>query len=236
MKKKVIAIPFAGGDKNSYNTLQKFIPKHLDFITLELPGRGNRIEEDLLGNIDEMANDLLCQITPLIKQNKYLIYGHSMGSTLGYELTKKILQFKLNTPDYLFFTGSGAPSIKQFNKKSELPKDKFWDALREMGGLSNEILDCEDLLEFYYPILKSDFKAFENYKYIRMNKPFLIPIHVCVGTEEIGEMQDKISLNSIRAWNNETSSFFSFDLLKGNHFFIFKNARIIAQKLSSMMR
>ena len=229
---KVIALPFAGGNKYSFNSIEKHVPKKIDWITLELPGRGNRFKESLLDKVDHMVDDLLSEIIPHIQKGNYIIYGHSMGTLLGYELTKRIIKNKLKPPMYLFFTGRGAPEFMRFkNKKSVLPKDIFWKEVNEMGGLPREFFDHDDLLDLYFPIMKSDFKAIEDYEFNSMENPFLIPIHVCMGDEEIGEEEDKTPMVSMKAWSKETSYSFSFELLKGDHFFILKHPKTIVQRI-----
>ena len=95
---KVIALPFAGGNKYSFNGIEKHVSKKINWITLELPGRGSRFKESLLDKIDHMVDDLLSQIMPHIQEGNYIIYGHSMGTLLGYELTKKITEKKSTDP------------------------------------------------------------------------------------------------------------------------------------------
>ncbi|MEP6804700.1 MAG: thioesterase domain-containing protein [Flavobacterium sp.] len=123
MKNKVIALPFAGGNKYSFSSIEKHVSKNVEWITLELPGRGSRFKESLLDRVDHIVDDLLIQIMPYIELGNYIIYGHSMGTLLGYELAKKITEKKLQRPMALFFTGRGAPGFSRFNnKKSILPK------------------------------------------------------------------------------------------------------------------
>ena len=55
-KNKIIAIPFAGGNRFSFKILEKYVPQDFDWITLESPGRGNRFSEKLLDNIDETGD------------------------------------------------------------------------------------------------------------------------------------------------------------------------------------
>ncbi|MFD2943343.1 thioesterase II family protein [Flavobacterium notoginsengisoli] len=234
-RNKIIALPFAGGNKYSFNKIEKYIPKNLNWITIESPGRGNRFKEGLLLKVDELVDDLLNQIIPLIKDSDYVIYGHSMGTLLGYELSKKIVQLGLKQPTCLFFTGRGGPGFSRFtSKKSILPTDDFWKEVEKIGGLPKEILECRELLDLFYPIMKSDFQAIEDYNYTMMEEPFTFPMYICMGKEEIGEGQEKTSLTDMKAWKNETSSDCTFELLEGDHFFIFQHAETIAQRISQI--
>jgi surfactin synthase thioesterase subunit len=231
---KIIALPFAGGSKYSYNILEKHIPSNVDWVTLDYPGRGSRFKESLLESVEEIVDDLLSKVIPLIQNDNYMIYGHSMGTLIGYELAKKIIQKNFKSPMGLFFTGRGAPGFDKFEeKKSLLPKSVFLEKINEIGGLPKEILEHEELMELYYPIIKSDFKAVENYEFLPMKKPFFIDMHICMGTKEIGEQKDKTPLASLKAWEKETYSSCSFELIEGGHFFIFRNSKIMAQKICS---
>jgi surfactin synthase thioesterase subunit len=229
---KIIAIPFAGGNKYSFSTLEKHVPKNIDWVTLELPGRGNRFTEPLLDSVGDMVDDLLNIIIPLIQEGCYMIYGHSMGTLLGYELVKKIIENRLKRPICLFFTGRGAPGFEKYkNKKSLLPKEIFWKEVNKMGGLPQEFFEHDDLLDLCFPIMKSDFKAIEDYEFYKMEKPFPIPINICMGNEEIGNEEEKTPLLSMKAWSMETSDSCSFELLKGDHFFILKHPKAIVERI-----
>lgn len=233
-KIRIIALPFAGGNRFSFNDIEKHISKKVEWITLELPGRGSRFKEGLLTDVNDMVADLLQKIIPHITEGgDYIIYGHSLGTLLGYELTKKIIEKDLKQPSCLFFTGRGAPGYERCSKKrSALPKDEFWEEINKIGGLPSDIFEHKDLLDMYYPILRSDFQAVEEYKFQEAEKQFSIPLHICMGEEEIGkEDDDKTPLESMKAWKNETNSPCTFDLLKGDHFFIFNNSKTIANKI-----
>ncbi|MGO4773550.1 thioesterase II family protein [Flavobacterium sp. W22_SRS_FK3] len=235
MRNKVIALPFAGGNKYSFNSIEKYISKNVEWITLELPGRGSRFKESLLDQVDHIVDDILIQMMPYIGHGNYIIYGHSMGTLVGYELAKKIAEKKLQQPLALFFTGRGAPGFRRFSsKKSILPTAAFWDEVNKIGGLPKEILECKELLDLYYPILKSDFKAIEDYNYLPMEVRFTFPIHIVMGKDEIGIGEEKTSLVGVKGWQNETSENCTFEFLEGDHFFIFKHAESIAKRISQI--
>lgn len=228
---KVIAIPFAGGNKYSYKVIQNELPTTTEWVTIELPGRGGRFTENLMDTIEVMVEDLFSQIQPHIVGGDYMLYGHSMGTLLGYELTKKLIDSNLKLPSCLYFTGRGAPSTLVEEKVSGYPRHLFWEKVNEKGGLPKEILQNKELLDMYYDILRSDFKAIENYTYTTYRKPFPIPIHVCMGTEEIGGGKDKTTVESIKNWGNETIYPIYTETLEGDHFFILRHPRAIAQKI-----
>lgn len=231
-KSKIIAIPFAGGNQYSFQKIQQYLSKGFEWVTLELPGRGGRFTEPLLNNVPDMVADLYRQIKKHIVSGDYMLYGHSLGTLLGYELMRRITEDGLKLPVCLFFTGRGAPSYNRFtSKKSVLAQVPFWEEVHKMGGMPKDFFSQQDLMDLYYPILRSDFKAVENYVYYEMNTPFSVPLYVIMGDEEIGEEAEKTPMREMKAWVNETNSKCSFEIIPGDHFFIFDNAKMTAQKI-----
>lgn len=225
-KVKVFAIPFAGGSKYSYRVLQNYLPSHFEWETLELPGRGSRMQEALQTDIMETAEDLFGQIRNRVNGEEYIIYGHSMGTLLGYELAKKIIDAGLSKPVCLFFTGRGAPSVKEEKKISDFERQSFWKEIKELGGLPEEILENEEMKDFFEPFLRADFKAVEEYKYQAMEKPFPVPLFIRTGSDEHLFWEDVIK------WQKETIFKISFKRLPGDHFFFLKQPEILTMQIA----
>ena len=56
---------------------------------VELAGRGRRMNEPLIDNMEEMVEDIYYSIKDYITE-PYAIFGHSMGGLLTYELCHKL--------------------------------------------------------------------------------------------------------------------------------------------------
>ena len=169
-----------------------------------------------------MADDLFSQIIPRLAE-PYCIYGHSMGSLLGYLITKKIMERRGNPPEHLFFSGRGGPSVryKRLNRHL-LPRDIFHDELRKLGGVTEDVLQNDMLMEFFEPILRADFGANDNFNYLQ-SAPFSIPITVFIGAQEHTTEQEAY------LWQKETTSTVKVHTMSGGHFFIFDHVAEILQ-------
>ena len=98
---------------------------------MELPGRGQRISEPLLSDIHKIVDDAFLQIKAHINI-PYAIYGHSLGTLLGFLLVKRILNENLQQPLHLFFSGRGGPSVQDKDKHIHaLPKKEFIKKLHD---------------------------------------------------------------------------------------------------------
>lgn len=229
-KTDLFCLPFAGGNKYSYREYIEKAPAFLNIIPLDYPGRGSRMREALPLDIDELVNDLFYQVSPQIGQQDYAIYGHSLGGLMTYLLTKKLLENGIKAPVHLFITGTTGPSALSRGEKKRhlLNKEDFIAEVRDLDGMPEEILNNEELLYYFEPILRSDFKISESYLHIE-SEPMDIPMTVITGTEEDMELAD------IELWQKETSHTVDFKRMPGKHFFIFQHAfkiiEIISRKL-----
>lgn len=229
MKKvNLFCIPFAGGSEYSYKPYQYKSPDLIQIRPLKLPGRGSRINEQLIVDLDILVEDTYSQIKNQLEK-PYAIFGHSMGSLLAYLLTIKIMENNHKLPFHLFLTGSRSPTERDSDiVRHKLPKNRFIEELNLLGGSPNEVLEDGEMLNFFEPILRADFQAIETYSkndFIKLD----IPITVIIGAEE------KTTYEEAAAWSKLSNRTCETIQFPGNHFFIFdyveKILEIFADKL-----
>ncbi len=212
-KTQLFLLHFGGGNCYSYQFLKPHVLPDFDFLPLELPGRGKRIQEQLLSNDLEAVQDLVSQILTLRNNDPFLIFGHSMGASLGLRVTKKLEELG-DPPTRLIVAGNAGPGTeKEDLRRSEMTDEAFKNELRALGGVSNEILNNEDIFSFFAPIMRSDFRLLENSEKLSSNFKIRIPLVAVMGDKEE-------SAGEIQNWKNFTSNDFKYYLLPGNHFFI----------------
>ena len=225
----VFCLPFAGGNKYSYRDYKEKAPSSINFISLEYPGRGARIKEPLISDTGKLVEDLYNNIISKVDKD-YAIYGHSLGALISYLLTRRLVNKGHRAPIHLFVSGTTGPSSNSRSEKKRhlLPKKEFIQELKDLKGMPDEILNNDELLEYYEPILRSDFKASENYIY-QSCEPLNIPITVITGNEEDMEEED------IKLWQKETKHIIDFKRFPGNHFFIYNYAKEIVQIITNKL-
>lgn len=224
----LFCLPYAGGSKYSLFFLRKVLPPTINCHFLEYGGRGSRIKEEFAENILGIVDDVYEQIVPRL-DSPYALYGHSMGAKVAYLLAQRIRKEGKRAPLHLFISGTDAPSVpykKPF--RHLLPKDEFLIAIQEIGGMPDEVLQHKELLEYFEPILRADFRASETYEH-EAHKPLKIPITVMVGDKEEMEEAD------ILEWQSETVLPIRLYKFPGNHFFIFKHEKEIGKIIESTL-
>jgi external thioesterase TEII len=222
---KIIAFTFAGGSRYSF---QMFSKKISHFIVEEYPGRGLRVKEKLLTEIDMIIEDLLPKVIKEIETTKeYIIYGHSMGALIGFLICHRLQELEIKSPLKLVVSGRNDPSLKRDKKIADLPNIQFWEEVIKIGGIPDELKKHPELIDFYVPILKADFKAIEEYHYEKSEK-LKVPIDVFYGKSE------GISENEIEGWKNHSTEKVVLNSLEGNHFFIYNNESFFVNYFESL--
>ncbi|WP_215907196.1 thioesterase II family protein [Kordia aestuariivivens] len=225
---QLFLLPFAGGNRFSYDFLIKKLKTNTSNIKcypLELPGRGRRFGEKLARDKKLAIDDYLHQLTKLRDKTPYIIYGHSMGATLGLSIIKR-MEEKNDAPLQFIATGNAGPKIKEENedkpstKKHLLNDEKFKKALRKLGGIPDEILENEELYSFFSSILRADFQILEEGGNADQSIIINTPIYALMGDQEK-------SVKHINNWQKFTNTSFKAQVLTGNHFFIHEHTETL---------
>ena len=230
----LIGIPYAGGGKYSFNEFKPHLSKRgIELLTLELPGRGKRVMEPLLTDLSAMVDDLFMQLQPYLDKN-YILYGHSMGGTLGNYLIHRVKDEGLSLPLLFMATGCAAPKYKKYDTlMHKLGHIALKEELRKLGGFPEEVLASDELMEFILPIMRADLTALENWKDNRSDC-YEVPLYILSGTNE------KIDDQQVEGWREETTGDFNSLKLEGNHFFILKHyptlAKILDENIKSFLK
>ena len=145
----------------------------------------------------------------------YALFGHSMGARIAFEFAREMRRRQLLSPVRLCVTGANAPQTTNFKPPyiHQLPDDELFAFLREFGGPEEFFHDIE-LQKFFIPLLRSDFKAAESYRY-HHEPPLSCPISVWGGTDDIFT-----TLSGLEAWQEQTTADFQLRIINGPHQFI----------------
>lgn len=226
----LFCLPYAGGSETIYYKWKRYIDPLIKLETIELKGRGRRYNEGFYETLDEAVEDILKNIKDKIMDDEYAIYGHSMGSLLAYELYYKIYNENVKMPKHIFFSGYKPPGISRMEKQIYLlPDEKFIKEVVELGGTPQEVIDNEEFLKLFTPILRNDFKMLEKYIYKEKKEKIQCDISILNGKE------DDITLEELLAWKNHGDKGFKVYNFEGDHFFINTNVENITKIINTTL-
>ena len=224
----LFCLPFAGGGASAYSTWIKKLSDGITVCPIQLPGREERIMEKPYTDMKLMLEDLMEEIESAI-QWRYSLWGHSMGGKIVYELEKH-LENKGYQAQYLFVSGSRIPSIPEPNPIYHLPDEAFKRELQRFEGTPKEIMENQELLKIFLPMLRADFTMDETY-YTERQEKIHAPIIAFAG------MEDKEATPSdIKKWENYTDQYFQYFLFKGGHFYIREKEIEVIDKLNAILK
>ncbi len=224
-KKQVFLIHFAGGNCYSFEFLRPYV-QDVEFIPLELPGRGRRVNEPLINNFEAAAKDLFTQIMQKVVTDNYVIFGHSLGAILSLKLAH-MLDAAEKKPRAIIVSGNPGPGFQNNKKRYLLTREDLMKELKELGGMPLEFFLVEDLFNFFEPIIRADFELVEGDSFSQLG-PVNVPIYAVLGTNEH-------FVKHIDNWGNFTKTSFEREILEGNHFFIFDHPQRLSQIIESQL-
>ena len=227
MKPQLFLLHFAGGSTYSFDFLKKHMDPSLEFIALELPGRGKRYDEIPLKTLNESIEDYFFQIKNMRNKKPFMIYGHSMGASLGLLLTAKLEAIN-DAPSHLIVSGNAGPGVKEEQEivcYHKLDDIQFKEKLKELGGMPVEVLDDEELYNHFAPIIRSDFECLDSLHQMQDAIQINTNLYAIMGDEE--ETSSKIE-----NWRRFTNGEFQNKIVKGNHFFIYDHPKELVNILT----
>ncbi|WP_353573160.1 thioesterase domain-containing protein [Candidatus Albibeggiatoa sp. nov. BB20] len=214
----LFTLPFAGGNFYSYRAFQAHLPPQIKMRPLEPPGRGRRIAESLLPDLEDMADDAFFKLQKHDLSKPYIIYGHSMGGLIAYLLIQRLQIHNVALPLHFIVSGRRSPDKPYHHIYHTLSPNEFIQWLKTLGGLPQTILDSDELMQLVTPIIQTDFQATETFNYQQRPRIKLeVPITAFYGTDE------DISEQEMYNWYQESTQTVQLEKLIGDHFFIFQS-------------
>lgn len=230
--KKIFCFPHAGGGASFFKELSESLNReNLEVISIQLPGKENRITEDPYENLDDTIIYLYKVISDFLYQNPCDFYflGHSMGSVICYELSLYLFNKNQQLPKHLFLSSFPSPNNHEISNKLLTDSDVI-SKLKNLNGTPHKILERKEFLDVFLPAIKADFNIVNSYgrKEPSLNLP--VPITAFLGSN------DTVTSKEILDWKYYTSKNFKYQIFKGDHFYIKDNIDTISESILSCIQ
>ncbi len=228
---RLYCLPYAGGLAGSYLKWNPYLADFIELVPIELAGRGRRREESAYGSFRAAIRDLYAQIRSSMDAKPYAIYGHSMGALMAYELGLTLERSPLPNPEHIFFSGHKPPHLTNGSKNlHRLGDDEFKKAIMAIGGTPSEVFQDRELVEFFLPILRADYRMIETHVHEAPLERLDCDISVFFGIQD--RLMQPEDAHAWRSYTQEACQLYEFD---GGHFFIHHQIQPVVEKINQIL-
>lgn len=211
---RLFCFPYAGGGASVFSNWSKVFPQNIGIYPIQYPGRENRIIEEPIEKMEVLISEIFNSIKKYLVGTDFILFGHSLGTKVIYELTLKIEKELNITPKAIIISAGKAPFYKEKKPIYYLNDEKFINELKRFSGTPEEVLSNKEVMEIFLPMLRADFKIDETYCKKNVEK-INVPILGFMGTKD-----NELTLEELRGWKNVTTKHFSYRMIEGGHMFI----------------
>lgn len=222
----------AGGSHLLYRGWPEHFPQDWELCLLEAPGRGQLQALPLINDCDRLVDYFRTAITPLLDR-PFGFFGHSMGSLISYQLTRRLHHEGEPLPNWLGVSAYGAPrgEAGADGRPHLMSDDELRCWLRNVGGSAPQLLDSDDIWHKFAPVFRNDFELLDTWAPPRHPEPLPVPLSV------FGGRRDKLSgEDRLLSWRAFTTRFRGLERYEGDHFYLMNQRRPLAAAIIAAMR
>nr|CTQ88805.1 Thioesterase in siderophore biosynthesis gene cluster [Kibdelosporangium sp. MJ126-NF4] len=209
-----MCLPFAGAGASFYHPWTVAAGDRPRVVALQLPGRERRIDEEPYRDVHAAVDGLLHDLLGQLSDSRVVLFGHSLGAVLAYELAHRLAVLPDVEVVRLFASGSTEPHTPRPGRATGLDDDAFVAQVRQFAGFSDEALDDEEMRELILPTLRADVQMHEGYV-PSTDVPLPAPI-----TALRGDSDSLVSADQAAGWAKVTSRDFTYTEVPGGHMYL----------------
>ncbi|HEX6501155.1 MAG TPA: thioesterase domain-containing protein [Micromonosporaceae bacterium] len=202
----------AGGTAALYRAWPNLMPRFVEPIAVQLPGRADRLRERPFDAMSPLVDTLVEVLEPLLDQ-PFAFFGLSMGARVAWVLSHRLRDRAMPMPTALFVASTAAPEFREGLADWNVDDEVLIEYLRRMGGTPPELFAAPELLASLLPTLRADLTLVDTFRF-RPETPLDVPIHAFAGIDDVEGSPERMS-----GWGAETSARFDLDVIPGGHFF-----------------
>lgn len=228
---RVICVPYAGAGASVYHAWARALaPAGIEARAVQFPGRENRLREAPFIAMAPLVNALADQVAPWTDR-PYVLFGHSMGALVSFELVRELRRRRSPLPVTLYVSGATAPQVGRDEAPLHtLPDDALvQEVSRRYQGIPAQVLEHRELLDLILPALRADLTVMETYTYAAE------PPLPCAITALSGTGDARVTAEKIAPWGALTASAFRTQWFDGDHFFLHDHRDVIVNRLRAAL-
>lgn len=220
-------LPYAGAAMNAYDSWAPLLAGAADVWVAELPGRGTRFAEPPADDLPTLVAVLAAEIVAA-RPPRFVVFGHSMGATLAFELTRA-LEVAGCPPAALVVSGQAPPHLRSAEQLHRLDDAALTRAMHRLGGTPPGVLEVDELWALMLSVIRADLALVEGHRHAP-GAMVSCPL-VAYGSTEDGEADGP----AVAGWAGYTTAAFASRVFPGGHFYFQAHPEALAIDLIRRM-
>ena len=160
-RRKIVVFPYAGGSPHAFRDWGPLLEPQYELWALQLPGRASRFLESCLNDMDAVVDAVMTELPALVAGADFSF--HSNGALVAYACTQRLERLGARLPRHVFLSGKKPPNGPP-RRDSELPDPELVRFLTDLGGMPQEVVANDELIELCLPIIRADLKVGESFR------------------------------------------------------------------------
>jgi pyochelin biosynthetic protein PchC len=229
-KQRVIVLAHAAGSASFYRYWSDVLPSSVEVVAIQYPGRENRMAEPMIDDMQTLVQALSIHLEPVLNK-PYILFGHSMGGAVAYELFQTLANNNQPLPEHLIVSAIEAPSLHHGGNLHRQDDKALKQELKKLNGTSVNLDDFPELAEMVLPMMRNDYRLIETYQPKQSRTLVNVPISVFVGDSD-----DELKPGDAEAWELETTESFNLHTFSGGHFYLINELNAVAKALKTLLQ
>ncbi|WP_354681934.1 alpha/beta fold hydrolase [Cupriavidus necator] len=212
----LICLPYAGAGPSVFNTWRPLLQDSVQMLQPSLAGKEKRFAQAPLRDTVAQVTDIAAQLQEQLDRHAetpVIVFGHSLGAILAYELARLLEQGSATRIVHLVVSGSASPLLKRRGKATGLSDDEFVREVESLAGYTHPALANMDMRGLLLPALRADVEMHESYQHV-WAAPSSINI-TCLH----GKHDQVVYANEALQWREVTLGSVDFLEINGGHMF-----------------
>ncbi|MEW1838376.1 alpha/beta fold hydrolase [Nonomuraea angiospora] len=168
-RRTLICLSFCGGGTGPYREWAALLDADTDLALVCYPGREGRYAEPYARTWDELAADATRAVRTAANGNPYILFGHSMGGWMAFEVATRLQRQGDALPSGLVASACNAPH-RGLTERDRFPSTSDGDEeliawMRTGGLLPGYVTTDADLRDMAVELMRADVAVRDTYHY-----------------------------------------------------------------------
>jgi surfactin synthase thioesterase subunit len=247
-KARLFCFPYAGGGLVSFRAWAELFGDTVEVVAVEAPGRGTRINETPVDDLDTFVERLLPEMADWLDRPS-AFFGHCLGGLTMFAMLRALPDARSRFIKHAFACGVRPPHLLKrkgefednvvydmmLNREfdMELPlyaqtDEIFVDIIRQFDTpAANRMLEIPRLRNVLLPTIRAEFEMAFKYEYQPV-EPFFFPI-----SSFVGDADPWVSEGDSAGWGKYTCGGFRNHVRKGSHFLMAEDGQYIRETINN---